>query len=235
MNDLLGPEETPVRVTLSGDVMEVPLARMRPTPDAENPNKMSPEAYLMLEEAVRVDAEKGSPFKQPLLLAPVEPPDAGGFAFVVVDGEHRRRAALAAGLTSVPAVVVEMTDEEIKAWRLGMNRNRGEIDLAVAREIVLDLTSEGWSVQNLVVTGFSADEISDLTKSAASTVSDLIEDAGTAEVEDAPAVAAKPFVLEIPFVDKKQYELAKRKLRKAAGKTKDLARGLLNVLGEETE
>ena len=42
----------------------------------------------------------------------------------------------------------------------------------------------------------------------------------------------KPFVLEVRFERKEDFQLVRRKLKKAAGASNDLGVGLLNVLGE---
>lgn len=202
------------------DVFLVAVEDLIPTADAENPNRMSEEEYARLLGAMRADA-----FNQPILVA------ERGRGYLIVDGEHRRRAAVDLGMTHIPAVVRQYTDEQVRAVRLGMNRNRGEVDLTRARVILLDLQVEGWSPEQLVVTGFSAEEIADLTRTNEPHTPDPLTGAPGEE----PPLPEKPFVLEIAFADRATFERAKRALRKAAGKTKDYAQGLLNVLGRQHE
>ena len=86
----------------------------------ENPNKMEPEQLSMLAEAIR---RKG--FLQPILVRRVEG------QYEIIDGHHRTRAAREVGLTEIPCLVAtNCSDEDAAALRIGMNRFRGELDLA---------------------------------------------------------------------------------------------------------
>jgi ParB-like chromosome segregation protein Spo0J len=205
----------------------IPLAQLVPCPPEHNPNKMSPEKFELLKAAM-ANPPDGSveDVLQPPLIAPL--PD--GF-FDVVDGSHRVRAATALGWVSMECVVRVMSPEQVRAYRLGMNNQRGDIDLAIAQLDLAELIMEGWSPEQLGVTGFTADEIADLTRV------DDPNDRPTARVDvddgDAQRVE-KPFVLEIPFRTRDAYKRARKAVLKAAGKGKELDVGLLRLIGEES-
>ncbi len=208
----------------------LPIDRLTTCQSDKNPNKMTPEEFALLVEAIRASDDGSGIALQPILAAPLQ---HGGWE--VVDGAHRVAAAKEIGWTHITAVVREMTAQQISAYRLMMNRNRGRIDLGIASAIVTALHFDGWSAADMIVTGFSADEITDLVHSQVDGDAErqLVADAGATRVEDDEPASAKPFVLEIAFASRADYTLAKRKLRKAAGKSKSLSAGLLAVLGEE--
>jgi len=212
--------------------------------EEKNPNKMEPEQYAMLVEAIR---QVG--FLQPILVRPlgVSLPNGqelsaknaqllGGLHAVqyrVVDGHHRLRAAKELGLAQVPCVIVEKDDEEAVALALGMNRLRGELDLAQTAQSLEVLVQKGWTLGDLTITGFSADEIADLLRSLRTDEVDVMAQAIEAsDAEDEPDEKAKIFSIEIQFTDRAEFKRAKKGLKKAAGKSGDLAKGLLRLLGE---
>ena len=202
----------------------VPLARVRFTPDADNPNRMDPEDFQLL--VVQIGREG---FDQPVLTRPLPEGQPDGCVYEMVDGNHRGRAVRVLGGERIPAVVREMTDEQVVAYRLARNKLRGRLDLTIARVQVRDLAACGFDLDELLVTGFGVD---DLTAFCAADVPPVAAGLGSMTVSDDSERLPKPFVIEIPFTDKAQYQRALKRLRKAAGKTKDLGLGLLNVLGE---
>jgi hypothetical protein len=206
----------------------IPISKLVLCPPEKNPNKMTDAEYALLKDAMAAASKNGDEVLQTVLLSPHDPP---ADTFDVVDGNHRVQAAIELGWTDMLAIVRAMTPNEIIAYRLGMNRNRGRIDLTIAKGQLSDLVLDGDVA--LEVTGFTGEEITDLT-TPVHHERNLLADAGSTDVEGEATPSAKPFVLEIPFTKKSDYQLARRKLRKAAGKTKDLARGLLAVLGEDT-
>lgn len=204
------------------NVVVLEVSRLVLCPPHLNPNKMPPEKFALLVEAMRA-ARNGDELLQPVLVTP-----APGGKFEVVDGTHRVEAAAAIGWTDLTCVVQDMTPAQVMAYRLGMNNNRGELDLSVAQANLVDLLMDDWTPEQLTVTGFTAEEIADLTRPQQPAPMAALDD------EDDHEPAAKPFVLEIGFPDRESMKIAKRKLRKAAGRGGDLATGLLRVLGEET-
>ena len=55
----------------------------------------------------------------------------------IIDGSHRWEAARNAGLARVPVTVIEATDAQAASLRVGMNKIRGELDLATVGRIDL--------------------------------------------------------------------------------------------------
>jgi ParB-like chromosome segregation protein Spo0J len=190
---------------------------------AENPNKMSAEQFASL----KLFIQEGG-FLQPILASPM---DKGADAeFEVVDGAHRIEALRELGQTVVQAVVRRMSPVQIRAYRLAMNRLRGNVDLTLAAGTMTEMLAAGLGMDELaVMTGFTESEVADLT---AQPEAPLLADAG--DVADESTVADRPFVLELKFASRSQLVTVKRKLRKAGGTTRDMTLGLLNVLGEET-
>ena len=189
-------------------------------PDEDNPNKMSAERFASLKAFIR---EGG--FLQPILVSRRE----DNLTYDVVDGKHRVVALRELGLSYVHAVVRRMTADQIRAYRIAMNRLRGDVDLTIAAGAMTEMLATGLGMDELaVMTGFTEPEVADLV---AQSEPHILADAG--DVADEPTVADRPFVLELKFSSRHQLVTVKRKLRKAGGTTRDMALGLLNVLGEE--
>jgi hypothetical protein len=190
--------------------------------DEDNPNVMGPEAFAGLTHLIK---ERG--FLQPVLVTK----DADGKPHMA-DGHHRMEAAKLLGYTHIPAVI---GGAEVMADRfavgVGMNRLRGELDLAkVAAGLV------GLGEAALGLTGFSQDELDTLLASTEEAGDDMIEAVPPPEDEPPPEDGeAKAYVLEIAFDDREMFKKAKRGLKKAAGKGKELRWGLMRLLGEEQE
>jgi len=63
--------------------------------------------------------------------------------FMVVDGEHRWKAAGQLGYADVPCVVTYMTDAQMRIATLRHNRARGTEDIALTAEVLRDLEKLG--------------------------------------------------------------------------------------------
>lgn len=197
----------------------------------ENENAMSDQQLDALVEAIRMLG-----FNQPILVrrALLD----GKYQYRVIDGAHRVLAMGRLGRDSIPAEVIECSDEQEVLLRLGMNKIRGQQDLARVSLSMDALLKLGMDTADLALSGFSKVEIDDLVAAAASSAHDISDDLGqgAGAVEDsepeAPA-AEKPWAFELTFASKKNFQRAKRALKKAAGKGGDLADGLLALLDAE--
>lgn len=192
---------------------------------AVNPNVMAPERYKLLVEAIRAMG-----FLQPILVRAM-----GDGTYQVVDGHHRLRAARELGMTDVPCVVVEpgmYGDEEVNALAIGMNRLRGDLDLALVAESMAALAQAGWSTDDLSVTGFTAGEVNDLLRSVAALGEDVMVQPAAEPDPEEPVDPATQWLLEIVFNDQKKYKAARKALRKAAGEGGELADGLMNIISQ---
>lgn len=206
-------------------LINVPLAQL--VAAEVNPNSMPEHEYLALIEATRRFG-----FLQPVAVRPR--PDG---TFETLDGHHRIRAAVELGMTEVPCVVRANTnDTEAVLIRVGMNKIRGEQDLTKVGQEMARVVGTGIDVSELTVTGFTDSEVADLLRSV-----DIDVDAQAVTAERGPAEdfdtndeTVKPFLLEIEFTDRAEYQRARRGLKRAAGKGKDMAVGLMKLLGEDT-
>lgn len=157
--------------------------------------------------------------------------------YTMRDGHHRKKAALELSMTDLPAFVLEEGDDAA-ALMLAMNNIRGDIDLALAAGVVSDLSTDGWTMAELEVTGFSAVELRDLLGAAGSDPDNPLEGAGAAaepDLDDDDDKDEPLFRIELDFADRATYQRCRRALRRAAGKGNPLAEGLIKVLAAEDE
>ncbi len=102
---------------IAGDGNRIPIEQITPHPD--NPRKtFDPAALERLADSIR-----RSDVLQPVLVRRVEP-----FAYQLVCGERRYRAAQLAGLVSIPAVVREMSDAEALELMIVENEEREDLN-----------------------------------------------------------------------------------------------------------
>lgn len=203
------------------NIEELPLAQLEEDP--ENPNHMTDEQMGALVHAITVAG-----FLQPCLVRRL----AKG-RFKIIDGHHRAAAASKAGYSAVPCVVVETDDEAAAVLQIGMNKLRGELNLGEVARVLANLAEQGWTKPDLEVTGYTSDEIDDLLKACeVPTDEEVVEGASLgSDRDESPAdEPGGPFELTIPFATKDELQRAKRGLRRAAGKGRELGEGLLSLL-----
>lgn len=117
-------------------------------PNTYNPNRQSDRDFELLLESIKKHG-----FTVPILIRSDD---------MIVDGEHRWRAARVLGMETVPCVVVDMTDEQMKIATLRMNRARGSDDLERVGAMLLDLQKLGaidWAVDTLGITDSDLDKL----------------------------------------------------------------------------
>jgi len=100
-----------------------------------NPNRQSDYEFNMLQDSIKTDG-----FTQPVI---VQDPSAEFLPGHIVDGEHRWRAANAAGLTQIPVVYVQFSEEQMKISTIRHNTARGSHDVELEAEILRDLEKLG--------------------------------------------------------------------------------------------
>ncbi len=113
------------------------LSRMRPNPD--QPRKQFDAAAL--EELA--DSLRRRGVLQPVVVRP------DGDGYLIVMGERRYRAALLAGLEEIPAIVREMSDEEVFLAALTENIQRANLDAGDEAEAYQGLLTRGHSVRSI--------------------------------------------------------------------------------------
>lgn len=114
----------------------LPVASVRP--NDYNPNRQSEHEFALLKKSIEEDG-----FTQPVIV---------GEDMVIVDGEHRWRAAQELGIDPIPVVVTPMTAEQRRIATLRHNRARGSEDVGLATEVLRDLERLGaldWAADSL--------------------------------------------------------------------------------------
>ena len=117
----------------------VPIDSIKP--NEYNPNRQSPQEFELLCKSIIEDG-----FTQPILVMKENK--------VIVDGEHRWRAAHALGFKEMPVVFVDMTDAQRKISTLRHNRARGSEDIQLTADLMRDLEKLGamdWAKDSLML------------------------------------------------------------------------------------
>lgn len=187
-----------------------------------NPNVMEPEQYALLVKSIQ---KMG--FLQPILVRPL---DDGSFE--VIDGAHRTRAAKEIGLAEVLAVVRSTEEDDAALLQIGMNRLRGSVDIGKAADVITELTKDGYSLEELTVTGFTTEELDEMVRQASLTTEDVLG-SGAADVPPEDSDSTPLVTMELEFSSSEDMKRAKRALRKAAGKGNPLSEGLLKMIDGE--
>lgn len=110
-------------------------------PNSYNPNRQNERDFELLIKSITEDG-----FTQPIV--------AIREGKVIVDGEHRWRAAQKLGYVKVPVVFVDMTPEQMRVATLRHNRARGSEDLSLSIEVLRDLQELGaldWAKDSLMM------------------------------------------------------------------------------------
>lgn len=126
-------------------------------PNSYNPNRQDPHAFELLTKSITEDG-----FTQPIVVVKVTAETLADPAFknaklgdtVVVDGEHRWRAAQHLGFKEVPVVYTDMTPEQMRIATLRHNRARGDEDIELTAMVLKDLRELGaleWAQDSLML------------------------------------------------------------------------------------
>lgn len=109
------------------------------TPNDYNPNRQDDHDFELLCKSMQEDG-----FTTPVvaLMEKVEGED-GVERTVIVDGEHRWRAAATLGLKEIPVVRVDMTMEQARISTIRHNRARGSHDIDLEAALLRDLRAVG--------------------------------------------------------------------------------------------
>jgi ParB-like chromosome segregation protein Spo0J len=126
------------------------------TPSAFKPNPWNPNRQNEHEFAMLCKSIGDAGFTQPIMVVEVAAEHSeewapelttGRFALgdlVIVDGEHRWRAAQQLGIDPIPFVKMPYGAAQARLSTLQMNRARGSEDVELATEILRDLETLGW-------------------------------------------------------------------------------------------
>lgn len=114
-------------------------------PNDWNPNRQSDHDFELLLRSMEEDG-----FTQPIVA--LEVPVDG--KHIIIDGEHRWRAAATLGIPTVPTVLANMTPEQARIATIRHNRARGSHDIELEAQILRDLQSLGaieWAQDSLML------------------------------------------------------------------------------------
>jgi ParB family transcriptional regulator, chromosome partitioning protein len=127
------PEINPKHELL--DLVSLPLKALLP-------NRFQPRRDVSGSDLAALAASiKSAGVMQPVIVRPLPAGSGGGPSYEIVAGERRWRAARLAGLTHIPALVRELTDEQAAEWALVENVQREDLnamDRAVALKSLCD-------------------------------------------------------------------------------------------------
>jgi ParB-like chromosome segregation protein Spo0J len=99
-------------------------------PNEYNPNRQDPETFDLLCKSITEDG-----FTQPIVVQ--------AETRIIVDGEHRWRAAQALGMATIPVVFVNMTEAQRRIATLRHNRARGNELVDLTASVMRDLEKLG--------------------------------------------------------------------------------------------
>ncbi|MCX8188199.1 MAG: ParB N-terminal domain-containing protein [Nitrososphaeria archaeon] len=138
----------------------LPLKKVYPNPF--NANRM---CYKEYESLKRDLLEKGVEGIPPILVTPRTD------GFMIVDGEHRWRAALELGFETIRAEIVHLSDEDVKIECFKRNYQRGRIDYLKAGELFNIERNCGLTVREIAkkynLSAYTVDYILQLTRLSA--------------------------------------------------------------------
>jgi disulfide oxidoreductase YuzD len=107
-------------------------------PNKYNPNRQNEHEFNMLVSSIREDG-----FTQPVIVNQDN---------MIVDGEHRWKAAKAVGMTQIPVVRVDMNKEQMRISTIRHNKARGTHDVDLEANIYRELEQIGaldWAIDAL--------------------------------------------------------------------------------------
>lgn len=117
-------------------IVYVPVDSIRP--NTYNPNRQSDHDFDLLLRSIQEDG-----FTQPIIVNDgTKAPECKN---MIVDGEHRWRAAKHLGMKKVPVTFVPFTLEQMKISTLRHNRARGSEDIELSSAVLNDLVQLGAS------------------------------------------------------------------------------------------
>jgi len=185
----------------------------------KNPNVMDPHTFDALVASIKRDG-----FLQPILV--VEENDK----LLLIDGVHRTRAAIEAGLVTIPAVIAPDRGRA-EILRIALNKMRGELDLSEIGRQLQQLLDTGLTNEDLTYTGFASWEVDALLESSASLTDADLDGADTSP--PAPATKAKTYSLTFRF-DSESHRARVREALESLSDEGDLTEGLEVALDNVT-
>lgn len=151
------------------EVRYLPIAALRPAP--YNPRVMPESEMAALCESLRAFG-----FAEPVVVRRAD--------HLIIGGHQRVEAAMRIGLSEVPVVELDLTDEQAKSLNIALNKIHGEFDIPKLAELLASLPTD---LQGL--TGFSEAETRQVAREAEMAVRAMAATADADEIPEPPAVA----------------------------------------------
>lgn len=111
-------------------ITDIPIDKI--VPNAWNPNRQSDTVARAHKESIERFG-----FLEPVLVRPH--PDQHGM-YEIVNGEHRWNQMRAAGAFEIPAIVRELSDDDVKKLTIVLNETTGDPDQLLLAELLSDLS-----------------------------------------------------------------------------------------------
>ena len=226
----------------AGTYQTMPTKRVKP--NDYNPNVMSASTFASIVYGMQTEGWIG----QPLIVLGRD--ETGAERNVIVDGEHRWRAAVELGFKEVPCFVLDgLTLVKAKALTIAMNQRRGAFDEAGLSALLASIEHD---VPDLsLATGVDDKELAALLSAArlASDTTITLEDDEGAEADAPPArgrtrtgshgfdTAQKTNVITLSFADGASMDAFVESVRGLASRygTDGVVQTLITAVRNETE
>lgn len=218
-------------VTVGAIVGQVELRSLDEVkPNPWNPNRMTDQLLRSLVHGLRTDGWLSS---QALLVWGSD--EKGAAKNLIIDGEHRYRAALDVGFEVAPMVRLDgLTEAQAKALTIKMNQKRGEFADDLLASLVRDI-ERTVQMDYSADFGFSPEDISrlGLGQEISMEFLDGLEEGASGEEGDSQGPKAKPEHVSMTFVlEPEQCELVKDTLRTVikAGYASNVTEAMVHVV-----
>ena len=124
------------------------------SPNHWNPNTMSAEMFESLKQGLQKD---GWPWSEPLFIWGKD--EHGHTKNVIIDGEHRWKAAKSLGLIEGPMTFATMTESDAKAWTIKLDQKRGTWNEGKLSALIKHIQAESDGVLEARDFGFEDDHL----------------------------------------------------------------------------
>ena len=148
------PQEKKENVVKAGGVSEIEIEKIKPNPNQPRKN-FDTEALNELASSIKMHG----------IVQPIVVNDMGDGTYMIIAGERRWRAANICGLKTVPAVVRNYTDKQVKEISIIENLQREDLNPIEAAKAIKELMDEYGLTQEVV-----ADRIGKSRSSIANTL-----------------------------------------------------------------
>lgn len=148
------PQEKKENVAKAGGVSEIEIEKIKPNPNQPRKN-FDTEALNELASSIKMHG----------IVQPIVVNDMGDGRYMIIAGERRWRAANICGLKTVPAVVRNYTDKQVKEISIIENLQREDLNPIEAAKAIKELMDEYGLTQEVV-----ADRIGKSRSSIANTL-----------------------------------------------------------------